>query len=36
MINYIRCSLNPVSFLKPDAGEPNSQAIGTGRTKSGN
>jgi hypothetical protein len=36
LLPWRRCSLNPASFLKPDAGEPNSQAIGTGRSSSGN
>src|ERR1700685_49374 len=33
---FFRCSRNPVSFLKPGAGEPNSSEMGTGRTRPGN
>ena len=36
MIHFARCSLNAASFLEPDAGDPDSEAIRTGRTRPGN
>ena len=37
MVYSFRCSRNPVSFLKPGAGDPNSSIyLRTGRTRPGN
>ena len=36
MIKSLRCSRSLASFLKPDAGDPNSSESRTGRTKPGN